>query len=104
MTTVQFRENPVKVGALKALLIGENDQPSILAEAIIAVQNERPSPKVPEHSPEIVSVRRLDNISGFDESLELLLSCAEPLPPPVVEERATFNVDPEKFKQLYPDK
>ena len=99
MTTVDFRENPIKVGALKALLIGENGQPSVLAEAIVAVQNESPSPKVPEHSEEIVSTRRLDRIAGFNESLELLLSCAEPLPPPVVEEPATFGVDPAQFKQ-----
>ena len=89
----------MKVAALKALLIGQDGQPSVLAEAIVAVQNERPSPKVTEHSTEIVSVRRLDRIAGFDESLELLLSCAEPLPPPVVEEPATFGVRVEDYKQ-----
>ena len=98
MTTVDFRENPVKVGALKALLVGGDGQPSILAEAIVAVQNERPSPKVAEQSTEIVSIRRLDRIAGFDESLELLLSCAEPLPPPVVEEAPTFGVNPDDYK------
>ena len=88
----------MKVGAFKAFLLGENGQPSILAEAIVAVQNESPSPKVPEHSEEIVSIRRLDRIAGFNESLELLLSCAEPLPPPVVEEPATFGVRPEDYQ------
>jgi hypothetical protein len=104
MTTSDFRNNPVLVGALKALLIGDNGTPSVLAQAIVAVQNEKPAPNVPEGHPEIASVRRLSRITGYEESLELLLSCAEPLPPPVVEEPATFNVDPEKFKQLYPDK
>ncbi len=82
----------MKVGALKAMLLPTADGPSILAEAIVAVQNERPSPKVSEHSTEIVSIRRLDRIAGFDESLELLLSCSEPLAPPPVEEEATFGV------------
>ena len=91
MIVEEFRSNPVLVGALKALLIGQDGQPSVLAQAIVAVQNERPSPRVAEHSTEIVSIRRLDRIAGFDESLELLLSCSEPLPPPIVEEPATFG-------------
>lgn len=97
MTVGDFRENAVLVGAMKALLIGSDGQPSVLAQAIVAVQNERPSPKVAEHSTEIVSIRRLDRIAGFDESLELLLSCSEPLSPPPVEEEATFGViEPQK--------
>ena len=99
MTTSEFRENPVLVGALKALLIGDNGTPSVLAQAIVAVQNEKPPPTIIEGHPEIASVRRLSRIAGYEESLELLLSCAEPLPPPVVEEPATFGVDPAQFKQ-----
>ncbi len=95
MIVDEFRSNPMKVGALKAMLLPTADGPSILAEAIVAVQNERPSPKVPVGSPEIVSVRTLDRISGFDESLELLLSCSEPLPKVVEEEPATFGVEPQ---------
>ena len=92
MTVSDFRENAILVGAMKALLIGQDGEPSVLARAIVAVQNERPSPKVAEHSTEIVSIRRLDRIAGFDESLELLLSCSEPLAPPAEEEIATFGV------------
>ncbi len=92
MTTEEFRSNPVLVGSLKALLISDNGQPSVLAQAIVAVQNEKPPPTVAEGFPEIASVRRLSRIAGFDESLELLLSCSEPLPPPLVEEPATFGV------------
>ncbi len=92
MTTEEFRSNPVLVGALKALLISDNGQPSVLAQAIVAVQNEKPPPTVSEGFPEIASVRRLSRIAGFDESLELLLSCSEPLPTPIVEEEATFGV------------
>ncbi len=99
MTTTDFRENPILVGALKALLNGENGQPSVLAQALVAVQNERPSPRVSEQSNEIVSIRRLDRIAGFDESLELLLSCAEPIPTQVEEAPALFGVDPSQYQQ-----
>ncbi len=97
MTTTEFRENAVLVGAMKALLISDNGQPSVLAQAIVAVQNEKPPPTVAEGFPEIASVRRLSRIAGFDESLELLLSCSEPLSTPIVEEVATFGV-PEETK------
>ncbi len=88
----------MKVGALKAMLLPTADGPSILAEAIVAVQNEKPPPTVAEGFPEIASVRRLSRIAGFDESLELLLSCSEPLPPPLIEEPATFGIEPEPQK------
>ncbi len=98
MTTEDFRGNPLKVGALKAMLLPTADGPSILAEAIVAVQNEKPPPTVAEGFPEIASVRRLSRIAGYDESLELLLSCSEPLPQPIVEEVATFGVPEEPPK------
>lgn len=98
MTIGQFRSNPVLVGALRALLNSDNGQPSVLAQAIVAVQNEKPDTKVAEGHAEIASVRRLSRIEGFDESLELLLSCAEPMPAQVEEEPAMFGVDPEQFK------
>jgi len=99
MTTVEFRNNPVLVGAMKALLVGENGMPSVLAQAIVAVQNEKPPPTVIEGHPEIASVRRLSRIAGYEESLELLLSCAEPIPPQPQEEPATFGVRPEDYQQ-----
>ncbi len=95
MTTEEFRSNPVLVGGLKALLISDNGQPSVLAQAIVAVQNEKPPPTVAEGFPEIASVRRLSRIAGFDESLELLLSCSEPLPRIEEEPPATFGVPEE---------
>ncbi len=95
MTTIEFRENAVLVGAMKALLISSEGQPSVLAQAIVAVQNEKPTYIVRDGDEEIVSVRRLSRIAGFDESLELLLSCSEPLSPPLVEEPATFGVPEE---------
>ncbi len=92
MTVSEFRENAFLVGAMKTLLVGENGQPSILAQAIVAVQTEKPAPTITEGDPEIASVRRLSRIAGFDESLELLLSCSEPLPRIEEEEPATFGV------------
>ncbi len=98
MTVSDFRSNPVLVGALKALLISENGTPSVLAQAIVAVQNEKPDSKIGEGHAEIASVRRLSRIEGFDESLELLLSCAEPIPAIVEESPATFGINPEEYK------
>lgn len=99
MTVSEFRSNSILVGALKELLTSNGDgNPSVLARAIVAVQNEKPSSIVDESSPEIVSVRRSSRIAGFEESLELLLSCAEPMPVPPEEEEATFGVNKEQFK------
>jgi len=98
MTTQQFRENPVLVGALKSLLNSDNGTPSVLAQAIVAVQNDKPTSNVNEAHPEIASVRRLSKIEGWEESLERLLSCAEPMPVPQEEETATFGVNPAEFK------
>jgi len=98
VTTFEFRSNPILVGALKALLNGDNGTPSVLAQAIVAVQNEKPQYNVREEHAEIVSVRRLSRIAGYEESLELLLSCAEPMPVPQEEEEPTFGVKIEDFK------
>lgn len=99
MTVNEFRSNPVLTKALKELLSSNGDgNPSILARAIVAVQNEKPSNIVNESAPEIVSVRRSSRIAGYDESLELLLSCAEPLPAPEPDEVATFGVNPADFQ------
>jgi hypothetical protein len=63
----------------------------------VAVQNEKPVSSIGEGHPEIASVRRLSRIAGYEESLELLLSCAEPMPAPEEEEEATFGVNPAEF-------
>ncbi len=98
MTTGDFRSNPVLVGALKSLLISDNGQPSVLAQAIVAVQNEKPTYLIADGQPEIVSVRRLSRIAGYEESLEALLSCAEPMPVQQEEEPATFGINPAEYK------
>lgn len=73
--------------------------PSVLAQAIVAIQNERPMFDAKDSDPELVSVRRLSRIAQHDEVINLLLSCAEPLPPQVEEEPPTFGVDKEQFNQ-----
>jgi hypothetical protein len=90
MTVNSFRSNPVLVAAMRSILTGPEGTPSVLAQAIVAVQNEKPSSNVDESSAEIVSVRRSSRIAGYEESLELLLSCAEPLAVPEPDEEATF--------------
>ena len=99
MTIDEFRSNPVLVGAMRALLQTVDGNPSVLAQAIVAVQNERPMFDAKDDDPEIVSVRRLSRSFQHDEVLNLLLSCGEPLPVAPQEEEPTFGVDREKFNQ-----
>lgn len=99
MTVPEFRSNPVLVGAMKGLLQGEDGQPSVLAQAIVAVQNERPMNDATDHDDSIVSVRRLSRIAQHDEVINLLLSCAEPMPAQSEEEVASFGVDRKQFEQ-----
>jgi hypothetical protein len=98
MTVEAFRSNPILVGALKALLNGDNGTPSVLAQAIVAVQNDKPTSDISEAHPEIASVRRLSKIEGWEGALDSLLICAEPMPVPQEEETATFGVNPAEFK------
>lgn len=93
----QFRSNPVLVGAMRELLRGDGAQPTVLAQAIVAVQNEKPTVDAMDDAPEIVSVRRLSRIAQHDDVITLLLSCGEPLPIQEPEEEATFGVKKSDF-------
>ncbi len=84
---------------MRGMLQTVDGQPSVLAQAIVAIQNERPMFDAKDDDPEIVSVRRLSKSAQHDEVINLLLSLAEPLPPQREEESATFGVDREKFNQ-----
>lgn len=95
----EFRSNPVLVGAMRELIKGDGTNPTVLANAIVAVQNEVPIVDAKDGDSEIVSVRRLSKISQHAEVINLLLSLAEPWPTTPQEEPALFGVDPEKFKQ-----
>lgn len=98
MTVDEFRSNPVLVGALRTILKGDGTNPTVLAQAIVAVQNEKPTQDARDTDSEIVSVRRLSRIAQHDEVISLLLSCAEPMPQQTEEEPALFGVDPSKFQ------
>ena len=99
MTIETFRSNPVLVGAMRELIKGDGTSPTVLAQALIAVQNEKPVSDAKDGDAEIVSVRRLSRIAQHDEVINLFLSLAEPLPPPIEEERATFGVKVEDYQQ-----
>jgi len=86
------------VGAMRELLRGDGTASTVLAQAIVAVQSQKPMLDATDADPEIVSVRRLSRIAQHDEVITLLLSCAEPLPAESVEEEATFGVRKEDFQ------
>lgn len=98
MTVEEFRSNPVLVGAMRDLVKGDGTTPTVLAQAIVAVQSEKPSQDARDGDSEIVSVRRLSRIAQHDAVINLLLSCAEPMPSETDEEPALFGVDPSKFQ------
>ena len=83
---------------MRELVKGDGQNPTVLAQAIVAVQNEKPTQDAKDGDSEIVSVRRLSRIAQHDEVINLLLSCAEPMPPAPQEEPALFGVRPEEFQ------
>ena len=98
MTIEIFRSNPVLVGAMRELIKGDGQNPTVLAQLIVAVQNERPIGDAKDGDSEIVSVRRLSRIAQHDEVINLILSGAEPWPTAPQEEAPTFGVDPKQFQ------
>ena len=98
MTLFEFRSNPMKISAFAEILRGDGTSPTILAEAIVAVQNERVLRDAKHEDMLEVSARLLSQAVGRIDAITDLLSCAEPLPPPVVEEPATFGVNPADFQ------
>src|SRR6266446_2413688 len=100
MTVTQFRSNPILVGAMRELLQGDGSVPTVLAQAIVAVQNEKPMFDADDLHPEIESVRRLSRIAQHEEVITLLLSCAEPMPEQQVDEEPTFGVRKQDFRPV----
>jgi hypothetical protein len=98
MTIEEIRSNPVLVGAFRELLKGDGITPTVLAQVIVAVQSEKPNQDAKDGDSEIVSVRRLSRIAQHDEVINLLLSCAEPMPTAPQEEPATFGVNPSEYQ------
>lgn len=87
------------VGAMRDLIKGDGTNPTVLAQAIVAVQAEKPTQDARDGDSEIVSVRRLSRIAQHDEVINLLLSCAEPMPTAPQEEPALFGVNPSEYQK-----
>jgi hypothetical protein len=83
---------------MRELLRGDGSNPTVLAQAIVAVQGEKPTIDAADNDSELVSVRRLSRIAQHEEVITLLLSLAEPMPPPQQDEEATFGVNPRDFQ------
>lgn len=98
MTVEEFRSNPILVAAMRDLLRGDGITPTVLAQAVVAIQGAKPTEDAKDRDPEIVSVRKLSKIAQHDEVINLLLSCAEPMPAETDEGPALFGVDPSKFQ------
>ena len=93
MTELEFRSAPARVGRIRELL---NDP--TLAQAIVCVRDAELPDDVPDHSDPVASVRALSRKSGWHGALNMLLSLAEPLPPPGVEEVASFGVNMAQYQ------
>ncbi len=88
------------VGEMRELLQGDGLTPTVLAQVIVAVQNEKPTQDAADADNELVSVRRLSRIAQHEEVITLLLSCAEPMPEPQVDEEPTFGVRKQDFQPV----
>lgn len=82
---------------MAALIRGENGMPTVLARAIVAVQNEKPIMDVGDGADALASVRMLSRAAERQDTISDLLSLAEPLLPEQEELPATFGVRPEDF-------
>jgi hypothetical protein len=70
----------------------------VLAQAIVAVQNELILRDASDTDMREVSVRLLSRAVGRTDALSDLLSCAEPMPPPQQDEEPTFGVRKQDFQ------
>jgi hypothetical protein len=98
LTLDQFRSNPVLVGAMRELIHGDGSNPTVLAQAIVAIQAEGLTVDARDHEPELVSVRRLSRMTERQVVISDLLSCADPMPPPQQDEEPTFGVRKQDFQ------
>lgn len=98
MRADQFRSNPQYVGRMRELL----SDPT-LAAAIVCVKDESRLDDAPHSADPVESVRRLSWLCGYDQAINLLLSLAQPLSPPLPDEQATFGVDTSQFNFVPPE-
>ncbi len=97
MTLREFRSNPVLVAAMRELIGVTGQEPTVLAQAIVAVQSDRLILDAKDDQPDIVSVRLLSRAAERQDVISDLLSCAEPLQEQPQEEKPTFGVDVGQF-------
>ncbi len=102
MTLREFRSNPVLVAAMRELIGVSGQEPTVLAQAIVAVQSDRLILDAKDDQPDIVSVRLLSRAAERQDVISDLLSCAEPLPIEQQEEKPTFGINPAEFQQELP--
>lgn len=76
----------MRVAAFRTLLNDPN-----LADAIVVLRDESPIVDAIDNADPVASVRLLSRNFGHNQAIEILLSLAEPLPPPPQEEVATFG-------------
>ncbi len=85
------------VAAMREMIGVSGQEPTVLAQAIVAVQSDRLVLDAKDDQPDIVSVRLLSRAAERQDVISDLLSCAEPLPVEQQEEKPTFGVDPSQF-------
>jgi hypothetical protein len=93
MLAIDFRRSPERVAAFRDLL-----QNPIFAEAIVVLKDEKPSAAVPPGADAYERSAALGRIEQHENSVNLLLSLAESLPPEPTEELPNFGVDLSQFK------
>lgn len=99
MTLEQFRRNPELVAEMRALIGAPGQPPTVLAQAIVAVQSAKLILDAKDDAGEIVSVRLLSRAAERQDVISDLLSCAEPMPVEQEEESPTFGVDLDLFPE-----
>lgn len=75
----QFRSNPIFVGTMAQLIKGDGSGPTVLAQLIVALQNNLPANDTSPNADPIESVRLLSRIAERQQVISEILSTAEPL-------------------------
>jgi hypothetical protein len=83
---------------MRELIHGDGSAPTVLAQAIVAVQNELILRDASDTDMREVSVRLLSRAVGRTDALSDLLSCAELMKPPQQDEEPTFGVRKQDFQ------
>ncbi len=88
MTEADFRSNTGLIDYMRSRFSEAEMQ-----SALIVLKDSAPVADALDSDPEIVSVRRLSRIDGYNECLLRLFALATPLPPPPVQLEETWGTD-----------